>query len=338
MQENRSFDHYFGTMSGFEASANRRRRGNSTAGHPAWGPPATVTMPFRLDTTRGRRSTVSASTTPTIRGRGCTMRGTAAATTAGCRCRSVRSVRRTPRADGLLRAGRHPRPPGARRRVHRVRQPPLLGAGPDQPQPAVLDQCAPRSVGSPRRPEPAHPDDPAPPRLFVAHDAGEPHRGGRLVEGVQQPRRRTDLHGAARRDDRLLQSSRRIRTRSSPGAAWRRPIRRIWPPMCAPVGCRGVCRGDPATGAMRTPGTARCIRRCRPDRPAPHLDVESGGLGTHSPHRQLRRERRLLRPRRAADPPPGTPGEYVDAPHLSKVKEAKGIRGPIGLGYRFRGW
>ncbi|NDK90262.1 phospholipase C [Gordonia desulfuricans] len=32
--------------------------------------------------------------------------------------------------------------------------------------------------------------------------------------------------------------------------------------------------------------------------------------------------------------PPGTPGEYVSVPDLGKVSSAKGIRGPIGLGYR----
>lgn len=35
--------------------------------------------------------------------------------------------------------------------------------------------------------------------------------------------------------------------------------------------------------------------------------------------------------------PPGTPGEYVSVPDLSKVKAASGMRGPIGLGYRVPG-
>ncbi|MGV9794358.1 phospholipase C [Gordonia sp. NPDC003422] len=33
-------------------------------------------------------------------------------------------------------------------------------------------------------------------------------------------------------------------------------------------------------------------------------------------------------------PPPGTPGEYVSVPDIHKVQASKGIRGPIGLGYR----
>ena len=48
------------------------------------------------------------------------------------------------------------------------------------------------------------------------------------------------------------------------------------------------------------------------------------------PH--LGRERRLLRPRRAADAPPGTPGEYLTVPDVTS--NSGGINGPIGLGFR----
>lgn len=35
--------------------------------------------------------------------------------------------------------------------------------------------------------------------------------------------------------------------------------------------------------------------------------------------------------------PPGTPGEYVTVPNINSVSSSKGIRGPIGLGYRVPG-
>ena len=195
---------------------------------------------------------------------------------------------------------------------------------------------APRSVGSPRRPEPAHPDDPAPPRLFVAHDAGEPHRAG--VSWKVYNNRDAGPISTALLDGMIgcFKSSRRIRTRSSPGAAWRRPIRRIWPPMCAPVGCR-VCRGDPATGAMRTPGTAAAfgaaglidllriltsIGRSGERQPSSSATTRMAASSTTSCRRPRRRYPGRIRGRAAS----------------VEGQRAKGIRGPIGLGYRVPGW
>nr|WP_308494945.1 alkaline phosphatase family protein [Mycobacterium kansasii] len=50
--------------------------------------------------------------------------------------------------------------------------------------------------------------------------------------------------------------------------------------------------------------------------------------------RQLRRKRRLLRPRRAADGAAGHRGEYLTVPDIDGVAGSGGIRGPIGLGFR----
>ncbi|MGB9223009.1 alkaline phosphatase family protein, partial [Mycobacterium sp.] len=55
MQENRSFDHYFGTISGVNGFGS----GSPSFSQKGWNPqtqaidPAGVTIPFRLDTTRG---------------------------------------------------------------------------------------------------------------------------------------------------------------------------------------------------------------------------------------------------------------------------------------------
>ncbi|WP_269462796.1 alkaline phosphatase family protein [Mycobacterium basiliense] len=93
-QENRSFDHYFGTLSGVNGFSS----GSPLFAQKGWNPmtqtndPAGTSLPFRFDTTRGPALPGSASTTPTAAGSSCTRHGTAVPTTIGYR-RRPRSVR-----------------------------------------------------------------------------------------------------------------------------------------------------------------------------------------------------------------------------------------------------
>jgi phospholipase C len=56
MKENRSFDHYFGTLAGVrgfsDPNAMRRPGGGSVFEQPDTGAPSGVALPFRLDTTK----------------------------------------------------------------------------------------------------------------------------------------------------------------------------------------------------------------------------------------------------------------------------------------------
>ena len=62
---------------------------------------------------------------------------------------------------------------------------------------------------------------------------------------------------------------------------------------------------------VRAPGHRAAVgREPGPDR-ARHPHLEPRGVGPHAVHPQLRRERRLLRPRGAPVPPAGTAGEYL---------------------------
>ena len=90
MQENRSFDHYFGTLSG----TNGFGSGSPAFQQKGWNPQTqkidntATTIPYRFDVTRAPCSTVNASTTPTTAGPRCISRGTTAPRTNGCRRRS----------------------------------------------------------------------------------------------------------------------------------------------------------------------------------------------------------------------------------------------------------
>ena len=90
MQENRSFDHYLGHLSGVRGY-NDRFPVTLPNGKPVWFQPrqedtSSVIAPFRYDTTN-RASTRSASAACRIRGRRRTARSTTVARTSG-RCRS----------------------------------------------------------------------------------------------------------------------------------------------------------------------------------------------------------------------------------------------------------
>lgn len=89
LQENRSFDHYFGTLSavdGFDTPTPLFQQ-------KGWNPetqaldPTGITLPYRINTTGGPNGLASASTTQTTSGLPRTCHGTAAPMTAGCRRR-----------------------------------------------------------------------------------------------------------------------------------------------------------------------------------------------------------------------------------------------------------
>ena len=129
MQENRSFDHYFGTMRGVRGFGDP---------HPATLPsgkrcsisPTARTRCFRSIRTCPTRVSRSWRISTTV-GKAATTHSTTAATTSGCRSR----VRPT---MAHLTRKRHPVPLRAGRRVHAVRCLPLLAARPDRSEPVLL--------------------------------------------------------------------------------------------------------------------------------------------------------------------------------------------------------
>ncbi len=99
MQENRSFDHYFGTLPGVRGFDDPSDAWKQRGWAPNVGPTKTgYMMPFRLDTTRGPSLDGECINDPDHTWAACTPRGTVVATTAGCRCRSTRwGLRTVPR-------------------------------------------------------------------------------------------------------------------------------------------------------------------------------------------------------------------------------------------------
>ena len=136
MQENRSYDHYFGTLSGtdgFNAPSPLFQQKGWNPQTQALDPPAS-----RCPTASIPPGAPGCSTTPTTPGSGTLVRGTAVPITTGCR-RRPRAIRRpNPHHDGLLHPRRHPDPLPARRCLHGLRSILLLGVGPHLAQPPVL--------------------------------------------------------------------------------------------------------------------------------------------------------------------------------------------------------
>ena len=133
MQENRSFDHYFGTMPGVRGFADptaitlpERQLGLLPAGRRATRDG--YLLPFHYDT-KSTSAAGHARHRPQL-GAPSTRRGTTARWTSGSRPRASTRWATSPQR-------RHPVPLGARRGVHHLRQLPLLGARPDQPEPAL---------------------------------------------------------------------------------------------------------------------------------------------------------------------------------------------------------
>src|ERR1700758_54338 len=92
MQENRSFDHYFGTLSGTDGFDTP----SPAFQQKSWNPmtqgldPNGTTIPYRFDTTRGPCKTANASPTPATTGSPCAGHGPTGRTTAGCRRRPTK--------------------------------------------------------------------------------------------------------------------------------------------------------------------------------------------------------------------------------------------------------
>ncbi len=130
MQENRSFDHYFGTLRGVRGFGDPRavalalgRPGLVPAGRH--GGYVTALSPAGA---HGNLGLQPSSRTCRTAGATRTRPGTAASTTSGCRAKGTTTM------AYLTRAG-HPVPLRAGRRVHRLRRLPLLVAGADRPEP-----------------------------------------------------------------------------------------------------------------------------------------------------------------------------------------------------------
>ena len=141
MQENRSFDHYFGTMAGVrgfddpDALAARRTASRSSISPT---PRIRTATCCRFISTRARpaRKKFRRPATP---GRCSTPRGTAARWTTGCPAHRKADGDERPLRDGLPHARRHSVSIRAGRGVHDLRRLSLLGVGPDVAEPHVLD-------------------------------------------------------------------------------------------------------------------------------------------------------------------------------------------------------
>ncbi len=149
--------------------------------------------------------------------------------------------------DGLLHPGRHPVPLGAGRGVHLVRQLPLLGVRPDQPEPPVHVDRDDRPGRHRRRPR----SSTTAPRSTTSSCPGPPTRSG------------CSGRASAGRCTRRRTTTTTTRWPGSSRSATRRRHRR-----CG----SGACASARRAGSRPTPGRAGC-RRCpgwsrRPRRPS----------------------------------------------------------------------
>ena len=156
MQENRRFDHYFGTFPGArgfsDPTAIRLPTGRSVFQQPDPANPDGFLEPYHMSTI-----TTGAAAVPSCRTTGATSTppGTRARWTAGCSPTSPPTATTNGSFTmGYYDAGGHPLPLGARQGVHPGGQLPLLGHGPDRPQPADLVDGHQRPAGDGRRPDP----------------------------------------------------------------------------------------------------------------------------------------------------------------------------------------
>ena len=154
MQENRSFDHYFGTMAGVrgfdDPTALKLPNGKSVFHQPdaAQSRRLPAAVPSRHAHDQRAEDPVDQ---PRL---GRAARGVERRQDGQLAARPPQGRRRErPLRDGLLHARRHPVPVRAGRGVHDLRRLLLLGAGPDLAQPHVLDDRHDRSRRSRRRPD-----------------------------------------------------------------------------------------------------------------------------------------------------------------------------------------
>ena len=317
MQENRSFDHYFGTLSGVRGFSDPRvatnrvngpstRSGDQFGYQPGVGvDPTGFLQPFDLQQSSPPRTATAPTTSRT--------NGTTQHHELERRERWTAFVQAHLAADGvtnfaatmgyfdrcgpplLLRAGR---------RLHHLRRLPLLGAGTHRPQPRAWPCRAP-STPPARAAVRSSSRRPAAGRSSTGRSTGPPCPSSLLDAGVtwkvyNDPDRPRPLQSAA-----LLQGLQRPARPAGtqlPAAGARPQLpRRLH---------RRRGGGDPAPGELdpwtdhpvRAPGHGAAVgREPGADRPR-HADLQPRGLGPHPVHPQLRRERRVLRPRPAAGP------------------------------------
>ena len=307
MQENRSFDHYFGTLSGVRGLLRPERApgasSTSTATSPASGSPRPATPSRSTCRTTRRPRTATTPTTSTTAG--------AASTTAGTAGRWTRSSPRTWRPTATPTA----RSPWA---TSPARELPFYHAladafticdgyhcsvlGPTDPNrlmafsawidPAgvaggpVITTASDR-IGDDRQAQ-------------LGDDAGGAAEGRGELEGLRRPDRPPRPRRAA-----VLQELQRPVQPHQPRAdrqghhpdlprhvperrEERRPAQRVVDP--------------PAAGRVRAPGRAAGVGRVPGPADPEHPRLQPRGLGADRVHRRLRRERRLLRPRAAGRP------------------------------------
>jgi hypothetical protein len=172
MQENRSFEHYFGTMPGVigfsDPDALVLPPGRNVFHQPSEHHPDGYLLPFHLDS-----RTTSAQRIPStghgweVLHRGLERRQDGQLADRALPARRQQGER--PALDGLLRGGGYPLPPRARRSLHDLRPLSQLDDGLDRAQPALLGNRHDRSP----RPE---------------HRADSEQRGDRRAPGAPMPR------------------------------------------------------------------------------------------------------------------------------------------------------
>ena len=145
MQENRSFDHYFGTLAGVrgfdDPNALKLPNGKSVFYQPDPKIPTAICCRFISTPARPARRKFPP---PAMPGPASTIPGTAARWTTGCRP-IARPTGPRPLMHGLPQARRHSVSVRAGRGVHDLRRLSLLGDGPDLAEPHVLDDRHDRS-------------------------------------------------------------------------------------------------------------------------------------------------------------------------------------------------
>ena len=148
MQENRSFDHYFGALSGVRGFGDPHAKGWPPGARSSHQPDAG--QPRQLPAAvppRHHRPGGQAMPSLSHRGRFSTPRWNTATWTAGCAPTSRRTATRRAVHHGLLHGRRHPVPVRPGQRLHHLRQLLLLGARADPSEPLHVDD----RHGRPRR-------------------------------------------------------------------------------------------------------------------------------------------------------------------------------------------
>ncbi len=183
MQENRSFDHYYGALAGVRGFADKQALtypdGTTVFEQPDPKRANKTLLPFRMDTTQ--YDAQEAGDLDHSWG------GTHAAWNGGAWNRWVTA--KGEETMGLLHPRRHPVAVRARRRLHDLRRLLLLDPGPDHAEPAVPLDRHQRPGRHRRRPRDQQPRR-LPARLQLDHLPGAAAAGGRQLAGLREHRDR----------------------------------------------------------------------------------------------------------------------------------------------------